>query len=189
MTRTLPAGLTVRPRVDSDFPALELLLKKQQPESEYPVCWPLDMPVRDFIQRTTERHAWVAEVDGEVLGHIAVLTAHTDDGHGSSAFQDAWIAAHAATSPKAPTPSQLRLVAVFFTDLDHSGSGIGHHLFDTAVETAWGEGYPVLDCLSTHPKPIRFYEKRGWKIVGKARVPWDPAVPHEAFAMVATPKA
>lgn len=187
MTRATPSGLTIRPRREADFPALEILLVKQQAASEYPIIWPLPTPIRDFIKRKNERHAWVAEVDGEVLGHIAVMTV-SDDGHGSEDFIHHWQNGHVehGSTKTAPEVHQLFLIGVFFTDLDRSGSGIGHHLFQTAVEQAWKDGYPVLDVLSTHPGPRDFYIKRGWRVVGKERVPWDPKVPREALALVAT---
>lgn len=156
--------------------ALEVLLGKQQPQSEYPIVWPLPFPNRDFIIRGNELRGWVAELDGEVVGHISVTG--VNEVQGGDKMSAGWEDAHGVAN------EHLRQIAVFFTDLERSGCGIGHHLFATACEFALEDGYPVLDVVCDHPGPVNFYLKRGWKITGQQKAPWDPRQVTEVYLMI-----
>ena len=68
---------TIRPRREEDLPALGEALLEQQPCSGYPHRNPLSGPTRDFIVRPRQIAAWVAELDGAPVGHIAI--AHPPD--------------------------------------------------------------------------------------------------------------
>jgi hypothetical protein len=64
--------LIIRERRDEDLAELARLLAEQQPGSRYPVRWPPPVPVEGFLVRPTEERAWVAELDGHVVGHVSV---------------------------------------------------------------------------------------------------------------------
>lgn len=176
-TRLAPAGLVIRRREERDLPALEALLAKQQPQSEYPLEWPLPFSTRSFIIRDNELCGWVAELDGKVAGHVSVTG--VNEVQGGDKMSAAWEAAHGGV-----TNAELRQIAVFFTDLDHSGSGIGHHLFAVACDYALHDGYPVLDAVVHHPGPVNFYRKRGWEIVAEQVAPWDPSERARVYLMI-----
>lgn len=165
-TKSTPPGLIIREREDKDLPALAALLEKQQPQSEYPVMWPLPWPVDSFIKRANELRGWVAEIDGEVVGHVSVTG--VNEVQGGDKMSAGWEAAHGGVRNE-----DLRQVSVFFTELERTGSGIGHHLLATASEFALRDGYPVLDVVKHHPGPVNFYLKRGWVISEEQVAPWD----------------
>ena len=89
------------------------VLAEQQASSRYPVRWPLPIPIEDFLVRPGEERAWVAEVDGAVVGHVAVYGV---DGP----LRDAFVAAPALTSwPSWPSSS---------SGSDVVGTGVGGRL-------------------------------------------------------------
>ncbi len=160
MSRPLPTGVVLRPRRPDDLSALGALLAAQQAETEYPLRWPLPMGVARFLQREGELAAWVAEVDGDVAGHVAVgATDHEDDL--TAAVRDA--VGHDDTA----------LVTVLFVGRGSTGRGVGGALLDAATDWIRAQGLtPVLDVVPTHARAIDLYTARGWREVGRLRPAW-----------------
>lgn len=155
--------VTVRPRTDRDLPALGELLGRQQPASRYPFNWPLPYPVERFLVRDTEERTWVAEVDGQLAGHVSV-TGVPDD-----AFSRIW------SSALGRPLTELGCVSVLFTGSDHRGMGVGGILLDTAVGFIRDSGrVPVLDVVGGHSTAVDVYHHRGWRDVGWGRPHWLP---------------
>lgn len=152
--------LVIRDRRDDDLPALAALLGRQQAETQYPHVWPFPRPINEFLKRSTELRAWVAELDGEVVGHVAITSAD-DDRIGRS-----WAAAHNADL------SELRCVSVFFADITRAGQGIGSRLLQHATDEALAEGYPVLDVVASSEGPVNLYLRRGWRLIETTQAPW-----------------
>lgn len=158
-------SVVVRPRREADVDGLVAVLTEQreaEPSSEYPLRWPLPFPVRDFVVRATEEHAWVAERGGQLLGHVAV-TALGDLGpvFGEALDTD---------------PDGLRAVSGLFTALSARGTGLGARLLDVAVHRVRDDGHrPVLDVVPTHTAAVGLYRSRGWREVGRLRPAWLPA--------------
>ena len=143
------------------MPRLAELLAEQQPGSHYPLRWPLPFPVEDFLVRPGEHAAWVAELDGVVLGHVAV-TAPSGD-----------LADRFAAALPDRRPDDLAAVSVLFVALAARGLGIGGLLLDTAVAHVRAAGrVPVLDVVPTHAGAVALYRGRGWREVGSFRPPW-----------------
>lgn len=152
-----------RPRVADDLPALAAVLSDQQPHTGYPQRWPLPWPVEQFIERRHELGAWVAEVEGRVVGHVAVT------GVQPSAEATGW--SRATGRPL----EELASVAVLFVDHTMAGRGVGSTLLGTAVDHIRGLGrVPVLDVVQESPQAVRLYERHGWQVVGQARPVWLP---------------
>jgi GNAT superfamily N-acetyltransferase len=150
--------LVIRQRRDDDIPTLARVLVEQQPTSHYPVQWPLDIPVEDFLVRPGEERAWVAELDGRVVGHVAVYTLDGD------------LRAHfvAATGTE-----ELAELAVLFVGIDVIGTGVGGRLHDTAVDWIVASGrQPVLDVVPVHDRAVDVYRHRGWQEIGEVRPVW-----------------
>ena len=172
-THTAGGGVTFRPREPADLPTLVTLLAAQQPRSHYPFRWPLPFPPEQFIARETERHSWVAVVDGTTAGHIAVTEVIDDD------FSRVWTAATGRIA------SGLGCVSAFFVDETRRGSGIGGGLLDRAVALLRSQGrLPVLDVVQRHGDALAIYRHRGWREVGEVRPPWLPADEPPVVAMV-----
>ncbi len=153
-------AVIIRERREEDLPRLAEVLAEQQAASQYPIRWPLPIPLQDFLVRPAEERAWVATDDAEdVHGHVAVHSLGDDD------VSDAFRAALGS--------DDLAVVAVLFTSAGSRGTGVGAALFDTAV--AWileTDRTPVLDVVPTHDVAVTFYRRRGWVEVGVHRPPW-----------------
>lgn len=154
--------LVIRDRQDADLPDLGALLARQQAQTRYPFTWPFPRPIEEFLKRRTELRAWVAELDDQLVGHVAVERAE-DDALGRS-----WAAAHNASI------DELRCISVFFSDITRAGQGIGSALLATATDYAGADGYPVLDVVAAHETPVQLYLRRGWQIIETTQAPWHP---------------
>ncbi|NHN56975.1 GNAT family N-acetyltransferase [Calidifontibacter sp. DB0510] len=155
------------------MPVLEALLAGQQPTSRYPFRWPLPFPAVEFLRRDTEERAWVAEVDGDVAGHVAVTTVVDDD------FSRTW------SSAVGRPVDELGCVSVLFAGIDYQGMGIGRALLDTAEDYLLAQGRtPVLDVVQSHSAAAAVYAHRGWRLVGTGRPDWLPDDEPDVHLMV-----
>ena len=150
--------VTIRDRRPEDVPVLAQVLAEQQAASQYPVRWPLPLPVEDFLVRPGEERAWVAEVDGRVVGHVAVHTL-------AGGLRDGFVAALGT--------EDLAELAVLFVAGDVIGTGVGGRLHDTAVDWIVASGrQPVLDVVPVHDRAVEVYRHRGWTVVGEVQPSW-----------------
>ena len=156
--------VVVRARSDGDLAVLAEVLAAQQPHSGYPQNWPLPFPVESFIARADEDAAWVAELGGRVVGHVAVSRV------GPGLEADLWTAG--AGRPR----EQLAAVAVLFVDHTVVGRGVGKALLGTAVAAIRESGRtPVLDVVQETASAVALYRRTGWQVVGEGRPSWLPA--------------
>ncbi|WP_409483499.1 GNAT family N-acetyltransferase [Arsenicicoccus dermatophilus] len=172
--------ICVRPRRDDEVVTLGRLLLEQRPDSRYPYRDPLPFPVEEFVRRRNELAAWVAERDGELLGHVAVGRC-TEPGQGDDAasVERLWERAHGRPW------QQLGVVQVLFTALAGRGTGVGALLLDTAVAALRERGLaPCLDVLPTHERAFAFYPRHGWVPAGSARPDWLAPDAPDVVAMV-----
>ena len=151
-------SLVIRERRQDDVAALVDVLTEQQPTSRYPVQWPLDIPVEEFLVRPGEERAWVAELDGRVVGHVAVYSLGPE-------LRDPFVAATGTDA--------LAELAVLFVGHDVVGTGVGGRLHDTAVDWIRASGrQPVLDVVPVHDRALEVYRHRGWVEIGEVRPVW-----------------
>ncbi|SKC82574.1 GNAT family N-acetyltransferase [Krasilnikoviella flava] len=156
------SAVVVRDRTSADLPALAEVLAAQQPASGYPHRWPLPFPVEEFVVRPDEERAWVAEIDGAVVGHVSV-TAVPDDRFGAIWSAGAGRPVH-----------ELSCVSVLFVGPEAQGRGVGGALLDVAVAHAHTRGRtPVLDVDDRDGVAHAVYLHRGWRVVGEARFDWQ----------------
>ncbi len=171
-------NVSVRERRQEDLAPLVLLLAEQQPVSSYPVRWPLPFPTEQFLVRDSERRAWVAELDGVVVGHVSVH----DAGELVPRF------ARATDTAGSPGSPGFGMVAAFFTGLSARGRGVGTLLLDEAVSWVRERGeVPVLDVVPVHEPALQLYRRRGWVEVGTHRFPWMGEAVPDALLMVLPP--
>ncbi len=162
--------ITIRDRRPSDVPGLVALLGEQQARSRYPLRWPLPFPAEQFLVRSSEERAWVAEVDGVLAGHVAVTA---PEGEMADAF--------ALACPDRTVAE----VSVLFTGTAFRGTGLGGRLLDTAVAAIRGSGRtPALDALPSHSNAVEVYRHRGWVEVGRMRPVWLPDDQPDVLLMV-----
>ncbi len=153
----------IRPRHDDDLPMLVDIITRQQPETRYPLRWPWQGDLRDFVRRPTELAAWVAELDGRVVGHVAIVSVGDDE------LGRMWADAHGVPVDR------LRCISVLFADRRLPRRGIGSALLAHATEQALiGGGAPVLDVVAGHHEPVTLYLSRGWLEIGRFRPDWLP---------------
>lgn len=139
------------------------LLAAQQPHSLYPLMWPLPYPPERFVQRESERQAWVAEVDGMLAGHVS-HTVVPDDATGAI-----WSAGTGLPIDR------LGCLSVLFVGPQTTSTGVGGRLLDTAVAEIRGAGLrPVLDVTRTASYAASVYRHRGWRHIGDGRPDWLP---------------
>jgi GNAT superfamily N-acetyltransferase len=132
----------------------------------YPRYWP-DQPAR-FLAPEQETHAWVAETDGAVVGHIALH--------------------HASHHPVLPAAQQatglpadrLAVVARLMVAPEVQGRRVGGELLAAAVGQARRElRRPVLDVVQESAAAIAFYEKAGWTRLEPLTLELDGSSPEE----------
>jgi GNAT superfamily N-acetyltransferase len=163
MSAVTSTEVSIRPRRPEDLSALVDVLAAQQSRTGYPQRWPLPFPVEEFLHRPAQLEAWVADLDGAVVGHVAAATVQPGE------MATVWSAG--AGRPVAG----LAEVSVLFVDHTRAGRGVGSALLATAVEFIRGSGRtPVLDVVQETTNAVRLYERKGWQVVGETRPPWLP---------------
>lgn len=161
--RTVP---TIRPREESDLAELAVLLRRDQPLTQYPINLPADL--KNWIRGEPVLAAFVAEVEGEIRGHVSVREAElADDGDGK--LLPLWSSAHRAPIERCAAVSRL------FTDSSTHGQGVGAALVRTAVDFMRDARlHPCLDVLPLEgPRSaVGFYARHGWVEAGRVRASW-----------------
>ena len=162
----MSGGVRVRRRRPDDVPGLVALLLAQQQETRYPLRDPLPFPPEQFLHADDAAAAWVAELDGGVVGHACRT------GGRCGTPEDDAIRASAARAHGC-SESGLGWVSTLYVDLAHGGRGIGRLLLDTVVDDILAAGLrPALEVLPLHAAALALYESAGWRTVARARPAW-----------------
>lgn len=165
--------LTTRPRRDSDLPVLIDILARQQAETRYPFVWPPSRSPEGFLRRPNELEAWVAELEGRVVGHVAIGSVADDE------LGRMWAGAH-----QVPV-ERLRCISVLYADRRLPRRGIGSALLVRATERALVDGgAPCLDVVAAHVEPVQLYRSRGWQEIGRFRPEWLPDTEEPVHVMI-----
>ncbi|MEV0255239.1 GNAT family N-acetyltransferase [Streptomyces sp. NPDC050732] len=128
----------------------------------YPVNWPA-RPA-DWLEGAGALGAWVAELDGRVVGHVGL----SRPGEGDEA-PGLWGERAGAGAAGAAVVSRL------FVAPDARGHGIGALLMERAVREARARGlHPVLDVVSTDTSAAALYERMGWQLLSEVEQEWGP---------------
>jgi GNAT superfamily N-acetyltransferase len=153
----------IRLRAAADLPRLVEVLGAQQPISRYPIRWPLPVPPEEFVARDGELGAWVAEVEGTVVGHVSLLE-----------VQPGWEADGFEAATGLPR-DRMASVSGLFVDPGATGLGVGTSLLEAALERARELGrFPVLDVAAQHERAVALYRRHGWSVVGETWPDWLP---------------
>ena len=147
MTAPLPAVL-VRRRRPEDLPDCVSVIADTHRTSAYPATWPKDPG--GWLSPTGLLDAWVAEVDGHIVGHSALGVAreHT---------LGPW-AEHTGLPLSAAGEVKRLCVASAAR-----GRSIGSLLLATTAKAAVERGlHPVLGVLENSVSAIALYERLGW---------------------------
>jgi GNAT superfamily N-acetyltransferase len=144
-----PVEIRLRGAADVD-PCLAVL-RQVHAHDGYPST--LD-EVASFLTPDFEVAAWVADRDGEVVGHVAL--------HAPATSRTVSMAASVLGKQKSYV-----LVSRLFVKPSERGQGIARALLGTAVERARFEGRrAVLDVGQDFPPAASLYESSGWLRLG-----------------------
>ncbi|MCD9878708.1 GNAT family N-acetyltransferase [Streptomyces guryensis] len=156
-----PSGL-VRPRTDRDLAACVEGLAAVHRHSGYPVNWP-DHPA-DWLTPRALLAAWVAELDGRVVGHLSLSRAAEGDG-----APGVWAARTGVGVDVTAVVGRL------FVSPDARGHGLGAALLARAVEEARTLAlHPVLDVVDSDTAATALYERLGWELLDVVEQHWAP---------------
>ena len=151
--------MPVRLRQPADLPACVASLRRVQKASGYPSRWP-DDPAAWITPRSMVA-AWVAEHDGEVAGHVALVRGLNVE-----------CLLRATGLPLEALGGIVRL----YVDPGFQRLGLARALLVTVTAAAVDHGLrPVLDVVDDSAPAIALYERAGWKLAGTQPATWtDP---------------
>ncbi len=143
----------IRTRAAADDDACVAVMALTHAVDGYPRYWPA-RPA-GFLRAHGETDAWVAELDGRVVGQVALHRAGGEP-----------VLELAQARTGLPTEG-LAVLARLLVDPQARGRGVGRALVRTATARALETGRrPVLDVLQGTPGPIALYESEGWTRLG-----------------------
>ncbi|WP_327116633.1 GNAT family N-acetyltransferase [Streptomyces sp. NBC_01341] len=145
----------VRPRETNDLAEAATVMAAVHESDGYPVEVVEDP--EGWLSPEGLLAAWVAEVDGHVVGHVAVNTPQPME-----EVARLWRERSGADN------SQFAVLARLFVSGEVRKSSVGKHLMDAATAYARTSGLRlVLEVLTKDAAAIRLYERLGWKRIGE----------------------
>jgi GNAT superfamily N-acetyltransferase len=145
----------VRARSKDDLPACERLARAVHLSDGYPVFLP-DGDFRRFVASPGELAAWIAEQDGEIVGHVAL--------HPMTSLR----AIGLVRSKLGLEPSRLGVIARLTVASSARGRGVGRLLLEAATAETRQRGLvPILDVVPRHESAVSLFERAGWTQIGK----------------------
>ncbi|MCF3123604.1 GNAT family N-acetyltransferase [Streptomyces arenae] len=155
--------LRVRERAgERDMEACIGVLAQVHRSDGYPVNWP-DQP-GDWLDGGAGSGAWVAELDGRVVGHVGLFRPGAGDEAPVLWGERAGTGAGGAA-----------VVGRLFVAPEARGHGIGALLMGRVVREARSRGlHPVLDVVSSDAAAAALYESLGWRLLAVVEQEWQP---------------
>ena len=128
----------------------------------YPTNWP-ERPSQWLMQPSLFA-AWVAELNGHVVGHIGL--SHSGPGDVAPVL---W-------SRREGVPVEdTAVINRLFVSPSARGHGIGALLMTRAVQDARERAlHPVLDVVASDTSAAALYERLGWSLLGTVEQQWSP---------------
>ena len=148
--------IEIRPRTDADLPAAVDALHAVHLADHYPGAWPAEPAA--WLAPPDEVRAWVAELDGAVVGGVALVP-------GATHTQLAEAVGVAA--------DRLLVLSRLFVAPVGRGHGLARRLVGAAVDEARSRGLRVaLDVKEESSAAIALYESLGWTPHGTGVATW-----------------
>ena len=154
MTTPQREPATIRRRTDADLNAAAAALVEVHRTDGYPVEG-VDHP-QAWLGDPHQLAAWVAELDGRTVGHVAL-----SDPQPADAAATIWMAHPESRGQHTAVLGRL------FVLRDARGHALGERLARTATDYAHRHGRrAVLDVMTKDGAAIRLYERLGWRRIG-----------------------
>lgn len=142
--------MRIRPRDDADIDGCVAVMRETHELDGYPRFWRADAAA--FLVADHETAAWVAEVDGTVVGHVALHDAARDPTLGAGLRRTGLAA------------DRLTVLARLLVSSKQRRTGVGRQLVAAAIAHAHAQRQrPLLDVIREDLGPIRLYEAMGWE--------------------------
>ncbi|MER7921482.1 MULTISPECIES: GNAT family N-acetyltransferase [unclassified Streptomyces] len=171
------SGCGVRRREDADLDACVELLAEVHKRDGYPENWP-ERP-GDWLARPALFAAWVAELEGRIVGHVGLSEGGVED------------RAPGLWSRRAGTPVEATaVISRLFVSPTLRGRGVGALLMERAAgEARRRQRHPVLDVLTSDISAVALYERLGWTLLDTVDQRWGPTetVTVHCYAAPVTP--
>ncbi|MFK7601526.1 GNAT family N-acetyltransferase [Deinococcus sp. SM5_A1] len=152
--------MSIRPRTDSDFPALMQALSGTHRAAAYPSVWPTDPAA--FLAPPLTLGAWVAEVGGVAVGQVVLRVV--------SEPLPQWIAVTGLL------PQDVAFISRLLIAPDHQRHGLARQLFRAAWAGARRlKRRAILDVQTDAAAPVALYDSEGWTRVATLSAPWTGA--------------
>ncbi|MFE0675581.1 GNAT family N-acetyltransferase [Streptomyces sp. NPDC058867] len=148
-------SVIVRPFEDADLADAASALVEVHSTDEYPVEG-VDHP-EAWLRSADVIAAWVSEIDGNVVGHVAVMRPHGEDA------VSMWM------QQSSDTEDQIAVLARLFVVKAARKHAAGEQLMKAAMSYGRKHGLRlVLDVMTKDAAAIRLYERLGWREIGRA---------------------
>jgi GNAT superfamily N-acetyltransferase len=148
-------GPTIRARVESDIPESAAGLVRVHATDGYPVEG-VSRP-EAWLTPSGILNAWVAEVAGRIVGHVAVSRPNDEEA------VSLWL------SQSGTDEEKVGVLARFFVIPEARKKAVGGSLMHAAVDYAQDSGIRlVLDVMAKDTAAIRLYTRLGWTRIGTA---------------------
>lgn len=144
-------------RTDADMDELVAVARKVRDHDQYPIFEPPE-GLGWFLSTPEPIAAWIARIDGAIVGHVALQPSATRGAMGVVAGHD----------PDARAAYVSRLLV----GTDRRGLRIGARLLDHARRWAIDAGHrPFLEALDVPPgaPALALYRAEGWIEIGRTR--------------------
>lgn len=146
----------MRERAAEDLPACVRTLEAVHTSNAYPVRWPADPA--GWLSPAGSTAAWIAELDGAVVGHMCVVRGVEDP---------------LVTALTGAGPDRLSAVSRLFVAPDARGRGIGAALLAAGSAYASARGLRLmLDVVDDGGPAVALYERSGWQLVDRRLADW-----------------
>lgn len=152
----------LRPRAAGDLADCVRTLAEVHRDDGYPVNWP-ERPA-EWIAEAAALGAWVAELDGRLVGHIGLSLSEAGD-----------LAPALWGKRNGVGPERAAVVSRLFVAPGARGHGIGALLIGRAEREARQRGlHPVLDVVASDTAATALYERLGWERLATVEQRWSP---------------
>ncbi|WP_210408058.1 GNAT family N-acetyltransferase [Allokutzneria sp. NRRL B-24872] len=153
----------IRQRNDEDLDECVRLLADVHREDGYPVNWP-DRP-SEWLSPEALSHAWVAELDGKLVGHVGLSRRGEGD-----------LAPGLWSERSGQRADDTAVLSRLFVTSRARGHGIGALLVNRAMAEAQQRGvHAVLDVVASDTAAAALYERLGWVHMATVEQRWSPS--------------